>query len=544
MHPSCNATLAPGATYWWSVQATLSDGSSGAVTPWMSPRRFSIGLQGRSDWSPSASFIGLPSTVQRGAPRGYSGGDCPWLRTSFDVTASDLAAVRAGTSVALLHVASFGFHEAYANGRRLDNTSILIPSASLLAKRVLSHTYDVAFDDLVAGTNQLGIWASAGWASLNGGGANMNVTDKPLVMAELRITPQHHPPAAPTLTVVTTAAWTASASNMAHLGQWDWGNYGGESLDHSRDEPDWATTVRSAGWANATVFDADVAGRLVTPEHIESVGVVETIAAVSVEPCAAKPTPKPTPPPPPPAPPQPNSNCPASSGLLGGVRSECGAGNSCGPADRLNLTCASGVITAIDFASWGTATGECGAFKSGACNSTEAFAVAAAACAGKPSCSLLPERSVWEKQDPCYKVAKRLSVQASGCTPKPQPQPQQQPLQPAPEAPAAPSCFRVKMAKLFNGWLDVSALPAAPGSTVTLQYSGHEHAAEEWNAMDTVKLAAAAAAGGSSDTGFSNRFNWHEFQYVTVTGLDTAPELGTFVGKRIRNKVPRVGTFR
>ena len=180
MHPSCNATLAPGATYWWSVQATLSDGSSGTVTPWMSPRRFSIGLQGRSDWSPSASFIGLPSTVQRGAPRGYSGGDCPWLRTSFDVAASDLAAVRAGTSVALLHVASFGFHEAYANGRRLDNTSILIPSASLLAKRVLSHTYDVAADDLVAGTNQLGIWASAGWASLNGGGANMNVTDKPV----------------------------------------------------------------------------------------------------------------------------------------------------------------------------------------------------------------------------------------------------------------------------------------------------------------------------------------------------------------------------
>ena len=47
--------LAPGSTYFWDVSIATSDGSAHAMT---SPSTFSVGLQGRSDWSPSAQFVG------------------------------------------------------------------------------------------------------------------------------------------------------------------------------------------------------------------------------------------------------------------------------------------------------------------------------------------------------------------------------------------------------------------------------------------------------------------------------------------------------
>lgn len=101
--PPC-AALAAGGSYWWSVQVTTSDGS---VSPFSAPQRFAVGLQGRTDWSASAAFIGYA--------KGADQSSTPWFRTRFELSAPELAAVRAGTSAALLHVASAGFHEAYVN---------------------------------------------------------------------------------------------------------------------------------------------------------------------------------------------------------------------------------------------------------------------------------------------------------------------------------------------------------------------------------------------------------------------------------------------
>jgi hypothetical protein len=47
--------LQPGRAYTWTVTVKLSDGSAAT----MPPQRFSTGLQARSDWHPSAEFIGL-----------------------------------------------------------------------------------------------------------------------------------------------------------------------------------------------------------------------------------------------------------------------------------------------------------------------------------------------------------------------------------------------------------------------------------------------------------------------------------------------------
>ena len=191
--PPC-AALAAGGSYWWSVQVTTSDGS---VSPFSAPQRFAVGLQGRTDWSASAAFIGYANGADQSST--------PWFRNRFELSAPELAAVRAGTSAALLHVASAGFHEAYVNGVRLEPESMLIPSNSNLNVRVLAHTYDVA-DALNAGTNTLGLWASPGWASLSVGCFSPSLSKYPLVMAELRVVPHDKQAGvafAPSLVVVT-----------------------------------------------------------------------------------------------------------------------------------------------------------------------------------------------------------------------------------------------------------------------------------------------------------------------------------------------------
>jgi len=90
------------------------------------------------------------------------------------------------------------------------------------------------------------------------------------------------------------------------------------------------------------------------------------------------------------------------------------------------LSCASGVITAIDFASFGTAEGSCGAFFAGSCDATDSFSVIVDACLGRATCAVYASASVFG--DPCWGTAKHLNVQAecsapSSATPTPTPIP-------------------------------------------------------------------------------------------------------------------------
>ena len=165
---------------------------------------------------------------------------------------------------------------------------------------------------------------------------------------------------------------------------------------------------------------------------------------------------------------------------------------------------------------------------------------------GKSSCSIRPcgitgdPCPFHQAKDPCSGHVKKLAVQASGCKPVPSPVTESV-IEPDHATAAAPTqrCYRVKMSKLFNGWVDVASLPAQPGTVVTLEYSGHADTPSEWHAVDTVVIGA-----GKGGTGFSNRFNWHEFQYVTVSGhLDSAPALKAFSGRRLMNAMPRTGSF-
>ncbi len=105
-----------------------------------------------------------------------------------------------------------------------------------------------------------------------------------------------------------------------------------------------------------------------------------------------------------------------SSGGTGGgapvVTTVCG--NAAEEASA-SLTCPAGsTITSIDFASFGTSTGECGSFAASECNAAESKAVVEAACLGRSSCSVEATNATFGG-DPCSFTVKYLNVQAA-CT--------------------------------------------------------------------------------------------------------------------------------
>ncbi len=77
----------------------------------------------------------------------------------------------------------------------------------------------------------------------------------------------------------------------------------------------------------------------------------------------------------------------------------------------LYLSCGSqgSVISEIEFASYGTPSGVCGAFDIGTCHLSNSSAVLAELCVGKPTCVLNVSGGMWP--DPCYGTVKWLAAQ-------------------------------------------------------------------------------------------------------------------------------------
>jgi len=84
--------------------------------------------------------------------------------------------------------------------------------------------------------------------------------------------------------------------------------------------------------------------------------------------------------------------------------------------ERLTLSCPNGgVISKIDFASFGTPTGLCLNFEiDRTCNSNNSVSVVSKLCLGKSACTVTSNVTTFGN-DPCRGTDKRLYVQASGC---------------------------------------------------------------------------------------------------------------------------------
>jgi hypothetical protein len=76
------------------------------------------------------------------------------------------------------------------------------------------------------------------------------------------------------------------------------------------------------------------------------------------------------------------------------------------------VTCPPGkTMTAINFASYGTPTGTCGAFAFGGCHAGSSMAVVQGLCLGQNSCNVTGHNDVFG--DPCGGTSKHLAIQAT-----------------------------------------------------------------------------------------------------------------------------------
>lgn len=98
-----------------------------------------------------------------------------------------------------------------------------------------------------------------------------------------------------------------------------------------------------------------------------------------------------------------------SVGVRASTTSLCNTANEGG---NVTVTCPTGTtISAIDYASYGTPTGTCGAFVDGACNGANSKTVVETECLGKATCTVPATNTKFG--DPCGGTGKRLYVQAS-----------------------------------------------------------------------------------------------------------------------------------
>jgi hypothetical protein len=134
------------------------------------------------------------------------------------------------------------------------------------------------------------------------------------------------------------------------------------------------------------------------------------------------------------------------SHLLASSADVCSTANEDGTA---SLACPSGkVISSIVFASYGSPTGTCGAFKASSCNAATSMSVVQSACLGKASCSVAASNGTFG--DPCSGVDKTIAVDvicSSSVTPTPTPTPTATPT-PAPAAEVCTSAVEDASAKV------------------------------------------------------------------------------------------------
>ena len=485
--------LRPFGLYRWQVRWWRSDGAASATAAAM----FETGPLEAADWGKATGFLG--GTL---------------LRAEFALPAD------AQVAYARAYVAAPGCHVLELNGvqpgkgTKADFRGVcpfMVPGAaqggtSRFSPRVVYQTHNVT-TALRAGANAVGLLSGHVF------------TDTPSIVMLLRA-------------VLRSGAVIEVSTRVG--GRWVSGPTFVEdttfqtSTDWSKREPGWSmpafAPVRPADWVPAAAPDSGTANTPPNASQITidaimmppSTAVAEhTPAAVAPISTAGSPN---------------NTNCPASSGLLGGARSECGASGTephCDHSDALTLTCApgSGVIQSIDFAEWGTPTGVCGAFQPGGCNATASYQVVASQCVGKPSCSIMPNRDLFGT-DPCYGQTKTLAVEASGCPPagaafavasrEATVSSHQQPrLQPRHEQ------YMYTFPQNFVGTVRLAPLPhAETGSTISMVLGewldGTDPRPQSRNAGGGAQMESHTLVHGNPDP-LETVFVWHGFQYVLVT---------------------------
>lgn len=522
------AALKSGTAYEWMVSVNTNSSAGGTTTSSSGVASFSMAMLKTSDWG--GSFIGMSESNRH---------VCPWFRKAFTVPST--ATLGDG---ALLYLASVGYQELYVNGQQVAPDDVLLPSISYLPKRVLYRTYNVSAFLKAGEKNAIGVWASAGWSTY--GDLDHGIaTNGPLILLKLQI--------GTSFSLVSDGSWKAHPSTIISTGG---GPGGGDSLDDSKDMPDWsAAQLDDAGWQAAVAhplskFPAlQISADAVEPTRRHSMIRASAVTASSItQPLALKVDPsqfwgvsslrdKPVA-----APPEPFCG---EAGLIG---------SSTTNYAQLHLSCTSAgdSIDSINFAVWGVPSGGtagCASWRAGdPCgNVQQTESWVRLQCVGKSNCTLdaidakpphveLQSRKISAgKWDPCPGKKKTLVVSAtcklgkgtaiSGHLPPP------------PPPPPPPGVWLVTMDELYTGWFEVRNMKGNPNTTVHFQVSTTAGRPVEFGMTDSYTF-------GSSGAGtFRMRFAYHEIRYITITGLKTQPAPSDVVGFRLTSLGKRTGDF-
>ncbi|MFV0593480.1 MAG: family 78 glycoside hydrolase catalytic domain [Draconibacterium sp.] len=104
----------------------------------------------------------------------------------------------------------------------------------------------------------------------------------------------------------------------------------------------------------------------------------------------------------------------------------------------------------------------------------------------------------------------------------------------------AKDTFLIDMGTNLTGWLEVHFSPLQPGQTVTLGYC--DHLTKEGKFNDLNQYDQYIASGTGSEV-FCNKFNYHGFRYVQVTGLNEIPSADSITASLVRTGFEEASGF-
>lgn len=152
------------------------------------------------------------------------GNAAPWFRGEFDLAGSP------GSAMVTVH--SHAYFELHVNGVKAGD-DVLTPAVADAKSQTFTVTYDVA-RLLKPGKNCLGLWMSKGWA------------DRVAVRAQLDAVVGGQK-----VSFGTGPDWKTRPSGYSHIGNWKWGDFGGERIDAAAHEVGWCQPdLDTTSWTN------------------------------------------------------------------------------------------------------------------------------------------------------------------------------------------------------------------------------------------------------------------------------------------------------
>ncbi|MDR0535498.1 MAG: glycoside hydrolase family 78 protein [Puniceicoccales bacterium] len=288
-------SLATGGAYQWQVRVWDQDGKS---SEWSPVARWTSGVYEPGLWD-SAQWIGQQERVDTGDKKDGPTKKTRWFRRNFELPAGDFLPSGQSRHSPAVHIASFGYHELYVNGRRVDDT-VLNPAVSRLTHRVYYRTYDIS-KLLRPGKNTVAVWLGQGWAGWGNWSTYGLSLDSPIKHGpafKLLLTTSA---ATQKLLLASDASWKTAPAPLSQRGQWMYSGFGGESLDLSAPglgtpapqsshrapvdhEGSWAfPAFDDSAWAAATVIKSPESVRL-TAQPVQPNRIVRELPALKVEP--------------------------------------------------------------------------------------------------------------------------------------------------------------------------------------------------------------------------------------------------------------------